>query len=125
MLRSRCLHIHQGLTGANLSAFLYWWGSTTPSENGDNEGLLEINGSSVIPAGRLHPGHRPAAGQRFSRQPLAAPAAVRRFLAVQEPEQRPVPGRVRRRQQRRPAAGPVALQERTWNQPRLQPALTG
>ncbi|HZU54553.1 MAG TPA: cellulose binding domain-containing protein [Actinocrinis sp.] len=46
-------HIHQGLTGANLSAFLYWWGSTTPSENGDNEGLLEINGSSVIPTGRL------------------------------------------------------------------------
>ena len=46
-------HIHQGLTGANLNAFLYWSGSTTPSENGDNEGLLEINGSSVIPTGRL------------------------------------------------------------------------
>jgi O-glycosyl hydrolase len=46
-------HIHQGLTGANLGAFLYWWGSTTPSENGDNEGLLEINGTSVIPTGRL------------------------------------------------------------------------
>jgi O-glycosyl hydrolase len=46
-------HIHQGLTSANLSAFLYWWGSTTPSENGDNEGLLEINGSSVVPTGRL------------------------------------------------------------------------
>src|SRR6185437_5322456 len=46
-------HIYQGLTGANLSAFLYWWGSTTPSENGDNEGLLEINGSSVLPTGRL------------------------------------------------------------------------
>jgi hypothetical protein len=46
-------HIHAGLTSADLSAFLYWWGSTTPSENGDNEGLLEINGSSVIPAGRL------------------------------------------------------------------------
>lgn len=46
-------HISQGLTGANLSAFLYWWGSTTPSENGDNEGLLEINGNSVIPTGRL------------------------------------------------------------------------
>ena len=46
-------HINAGLTSADLSAFLYWWGSTTPSENGDNEGLLEINGSSVIPAGRL------------------------------------------------------------------------
>jgi len=46
-------HIFAGLDQANLSAFLYWWGSTTPSENGDNEGLLEINGSTVIPAGRL------------------------------------------------------------------------
>jgi O-glycosyl hydrolase len=46
-------HIHQGLTSADLSAFLYWWGSTTPSENGDNEGLLQISGSSVIPTGRL------------------------------------------------------------------------
>jgi len=46
-------HISQGLTGANLSAFLYWWGSTTPSENGDNEGLLEINGNSVLTTGRL------------------------------------------------------------------------
>ena len=46
-------HIHNGLTQANLSAYLYWWGSTTPSENGDNEGLLEINGNSVIPTGRL------------------------------------------------------------------------
>jgi O-glycosyl hydrolase len=46
-------HIYTGLTAANLSAFLYWWGSTTPAENGDNEGLIEINGSSVIPSGRL------------------------------------------------------------------------
>ncbi len=46
-------HIYQGLTGANLSAFLYWWGSTTPSENGDNEGLILINGSTVTPSGRL------------------------------------------------------------------------
>src|SRR5579875_606890 len=46
-------HIFAGLDSANLSAFLYWWGSTTPSENGDNEGLLEINGSTVTPAGRL------------------------------------------------------------------------
>jgi len=46
-------HIFAGLDSANLSAFLYWWGSTTPSENGDNEGLLEINGSTVTAAGRL------------------------------------------------------------------------
>jgi O-glycosyl hydrolase len=46
-------NIFNGLDEANLSAFLYWWGSTTPSENGDNEGLVEINGSTVTPSGRL------------------------------------------------------------------------
>jgi O-glycosyl hydrolase len=46
-------HIFAGLDSANLSAFLYWWGSTTPSENGDNEGLILINGSTVTPSGRL------------------------------------------------------------------------
>jgi O-glycosyl hydrolase len=46
-------HIFAGLDQSNLAAFLYWWGSTTPSENGDNEGLLEINGSTVTPTGRL------------------------------------------------------------------------
>ncbi len=46
-------HIFAGLDNANLSAFLYWWGSTTPSSNGDNEGLIEINGSTVTPSGRL------------------------------------------------------------------------
>jgi O-glycosyl hydrolase len=46
-------HIYTGLTSAHLSAFLYWWGSTTPSENGDNEGLLQISGSTVTPSGRL------------------------------------------------------------------------
>jgi O-glycosyl hydrolase len=46
-------HVYQGLTGSGLGAFLYWWGSTTPSENGDNEGLVEINGSTVTPSGRL------------------------------------------------------------------------
>jgi O-glycosyl hydrolase len=46
-------HIYTGLTAAGLSAFLYWWGSTTPSENGDNEGLIQINGSTVTPSGRL------------------------------------------------------------------------
>jgi O-glycosyl hydrolase len=44
-------HIHQGLTGANVSAYLYWWGST--SGNGDNESLVQFSGSSVQPTGRL------------------------------------------------------------------------
>ena len=46
-------NIYTGLTAANLNAFLYWWGSTTPSENGDNEGLIQINGSAVAASGRL------------------------------------------------------------------------
>ncbi|HEY1615999.1 MAG TPA: cellulose binding domain-containing protein [Streptosporangiaceae bacterium] len=46
-------HIYTGITASNLSAFLYWWGSTTPSENGDNEGLIQINGSTVASSGRL------------------------------------------------------------------------
>jgi len=45
--------IYNGLVNSNLSAFLYWWGSTTTSENGDNEGLVEINGSTVNTSGRL------------------------------------------------------------------------
>jgi O-glycosyl hydrolase len=46
-------HIYTGLTASRLGAFLYWWGSTTPAENGDNEGLIQINGSTVAASGRL------------------------------------------------------------------------
>jgi O-glycosyl hydrolase len=46
-------NIYTGLTAANLSAFLYWWGSSTPAFNGDNESLIQINGSTVTPSGRL------------------------------------------------------------------------
>lgn len=46
-------NIFNGLDEANLSAFLYWWGSSTPSSNGDNESLIQINGSTVTPSGRL------------------------------------------------------------------------
>jgi O-glycosyl hydrolase len=46
-------HLYTGLTASSLSAFLYWWGSTTPAENGDNEGLIQINGSTVAASGRL------------------------------------------------------------------------
>jgi O-glycosyl hydrolase len=46
-------HIFAGLDQSNLNAFLYWWGSSTPSGNGDNESLIQINGSTVSPSGRL------------------------------------------------------------------------
>jgi O-glycosyl hydrolase len=46
-------NIYTALTAANLNAFLYWWGSSTPTFNGDNESLIQINGSTVSPSGRL------------------------------------------------------------------------
>ncbi|HVU69100.1 MAG TPA: ricin-type beta-trefoil lectin domain protein, partial [Ktedonobacteraceae bacterium] len=45
-------HIFTGLTAANLSAVLYWWGAVGSGTN-DNEGLLQVNGSNVITSGRL------------------------------------------------------------------------
>jgi O-glycosyl hydrolase len=62
-------HIITGLTSANLSAFLYWWGSSEPTFNGDNESLIQINGTTVIPSGRLW------AFANFSR--FVRPGAVR------------------------------------------------
>jgi O-glycosyl hydrolase len=46
-------NIYAGLTTANLNAFLYWWGSSTPTSNGDNESLIQVNGTTVSPSGRL------------------------------------------------------------------------
>jgi O-glycosyl hydrolase len=43
-------HIYTGLTSANLSAFLYWWGV---SNGTDNEQLVQLNGTTVTPTGRL------------------------------------------------------------------------
>lgn len=46
-------HIYTGLTSANLSAFLYWWG-LIGSGTTDNEGLLQLTSSgSVATSGRL------------------------------------------------------------------------
>jgi O-glycosyl hydrolase len=46
-------NIYTGLTQANLGAFLYWWGTSTPTFNGDNESLVQINGSTATASGRL------------------------------------------------------------------------
>ncbi|HET7017638.1 MAG TPA: glycoside hydrolase [Streptosporangiaceae bacterium] len=62
-------HIFAGLDQSDLSAFLYWWGSSTPSFNGDNESLIQLRGSSVVPSGRLW------AFANFSR--FVRPGAVR------------------------------------------------
>ncbi len=46
-------HIITAFDSANVSAFLYWWGSSEPTFNGDNESLIQIDGTTVIPSGRL------------------------------------------------------------------------
>ena len=46
-------NIYTGLTSADLSAFLYWYGAEDSSFYGDNEGLVRFNGSTVAPSGRL------------------------------------------------------------------------
>ena len=44
-------HIYTALTSANVSAFLYWWGSNQPGD--DNESLVRVAGMAVSPSGRL------------------------------------------------------------------------
>ncbi len=97
-------HIYTGLTAASLSAFLYWWGSTTPSENGDNEGLIQINGSTVAPSGRLwafanYSPVRPARRGPDRRDQLEQRGRPDR---VQEPRRLGGRGRAEHRGQRRP-----------------------
>ena len=75
-------------------------------------------------ATRRHPRHRPGTPELVRHQPVAPHAADRRLLGVQELRQRPVPGRLRRRQQPRPATRPVDMQERPRQQPGLQRQLT-
>lgn len=48
-------NIYQGLTGANLSAFLYLWGANTSTTTvtGPNTGLIDVTGNKVAASGRL------------------------------------------------------------------------
>ena len=46
-------NIYTGLTAANLSAFLYWYGADSSGLYSDNESLIQMNGSTVTPSGRL------------------------------------------------------------------------
>lgn len=64
-------------------------------------------------------GHRAGTRQRVHGQPVKTRAAVRRLLVVPEPEQRAVPGRLRRGRQPGPATRPVA-QEPARHKPGLQ-----
>jgi len=51
-------NIYLALTQADVNAFLFWWGTTTYAENGDNEGLIMLGTPSggtttYKPSGRL------------------------------------------------------------------------
>jgi O-glycosyl hydrolase len=62
-------NIYDAMTKADASAFCYWWGTNMPNVKDDNESLIQINGSTVTPSGRLW------AFANFSR--FVRPGAVR------------------------------------------------
>jgi O-glycosyl hydrolase len=46
-------NIYEGLTAANLGAFLYLWGASTTSQTGPNTGLVGVKGDTVATSGKL------------------------------------------------------------------------
>jgi glucuronoarabinoxylan endo-1,4-beta-xylanase len=44
-------HIHDGMTGANLNAFLYWWGISNTSHDSS---LIGLSGSTLTPSKRYY-----------------------------------------------------------------------
>jgi O-glycosyl hydrolase len=67
--------IYVALTQANVNAFLYWWGTTTYSENGDNEGLIILGTPTDTTADTYQASGRLWAFAAFSR--FVRPGAVR------------------------------------------------
>jgi O-glycosyl hydrolase len=67
--------IYTAITRADVSAFLYWWGTTTYAENGDNEGLIILGTPANPTAGTYQASGRLWAFAAFSR--FVRPGAVR------------------------------------------------
>jgi O-glycosyl hydrolase len=67
--------IYTALTQADVSAFLYWWGTTTYAENGDNEGLIMLGTPTGTTSGSYQASGRLWAFAAFSR--FVRPGAVR------------------------------------------------
>lgn len=67
--------IYVALTQANVNAFLYWWGTTTYAENGDNEGLIILGTPTDTTADTYQASGRLWAFAAFSR--FVRPGAVR------------------------------------------------
>ena len=75
--------IYTALTAANVNAFLYWWGTTTYKENGDNEGLIVLGTPSDPTAGSYQVAARLWAFGAFSR--FVRPGAVRLATTSSDP----------------------------------------
>ncbi len=75
--------IYTALTAANVNAFLYWWGTTTYTENGDNEGLIVLGTPSDPTAGTYQAAARLWAFGAFSR--FVRPGAVRLATTSSDP----------------------------------------
>jgi O-glycosyl hydrolase len=67
--------IYVALTQADVNAFLYWWGTTTYSENGDNEGLIILGAPTDTTADTYQASGRLWAFAAFSR--FVRPGSVR------------------------------------------------
>jgi O-glycosyl hydrolase len=67
--------IYTALTAADVNAFLYWWGTTTYSENGDNEGLVILGSPGDTTASTYQASGRLWAFAAFSR--FVRPGSVR------------------------------------------------
>lgn len=67
--------IYTALTAANVNAFFYWWGTTTYSENGDNEGLIILGSPTDTTAATYQASGRLWAFGAFSR--FVRPGSVR------------------------------------------------
>ena len=75
--------IYTALTAANVDAFLYWWGTTTYKENGDNEGLVILGTPTDPTAGTYQASGRLWAFAAFSR--FVRPGSVRLAATSSDP----------------------------------------
>ncbi|MGC8626037.1 MAG: glycoside hydrolase family 30 protein [Acidimicrobiales bacterium] len=77
-------NIYTALVDANVNAFLYWWGTTTYKENGDNEGLIMLGSPGSPTAGAYQASGRLWAFAAFSR--FVRPGAFRLATTSSDPE---------------------------------------
>jgi O-glycosyl hydrolase len=77
-------NMYTALTQADVNGFLYWWGTTTYSENGDNEGLVILGTPSDSTAATYQASGRLWAFAAFSR--FVRPGSVRLATTTSGPQ---------------------------------------